>query len=424
MVGILSLFVPAVRNLLRKFIIWIQIIVSVLLLLLGFTLLFGEILTNGYFWYVLIFFGSIGAYSFGLHLWLTAHKIREPIVSEFEPYQNLPPMYTGVLFDGVLHSRDIAAGLVDLARRGFIRIKHVERDVLHFFTDTDYEITLLQPTSALNSEFEKVLLRMLFEDIDHYSGYQSPFKIKFQNKKTEFNPISAVAVGKTVSLDVIRASQRKQIGNRRLLQQLQAALAKDLEREGYMERSGFLDRFLSQLGSGQLPVSFFQIIVYFLIIVSVFFGIYLLSVWLAMVAFPVLLFTIVFISEYPRRTVAGYQAKRHLKGFKEFLSVTDEQRFAFHNAPEKNPETFMQYLPYAIAFGVEEKWSAVFADLNLPTPDWYETSSPHSFTPQVFVADITSLTKSFTTSTSSSGSGSGGGGRAGGGGGGGGGGSW
>ena len=58
-----------------------------------------------------------------------------------------------------------------------------------------------------------------------------------------------------------------------------------------------------------------------------------------------------------RRTQLGYEAYEYLQGFKNFLQVTESQRYIFHNAPERNTEHFMEFLPYAIAFGVEKEWA-------------------------------------------------------------------
>ncbi len=123
-----------------------------------------------------------------------------------------------------------------------------------------------------------------------------------------------------------------------------------------------------------------------------------------------------------RRTASGFEAKNHLDGFKLFLSVTDKERFDFHNAPEKSPELFMQYLPYAIALGVEEKWAKVFKGITIPQPDWYSGGSVNAFSATALTSELTSFSTSF--SASSGVSGSSGGGSSGGGGGGGGGGSW
>jgi len=83
-------------------------------------------------------------------------------------------------------------------------------------------------------------------------------------------------------------------------------------------------------------------------------------------------------------------------------------------------------LPYAIVFGVTEKFAKAMADMGLkPTnPVWYHGVQP--FHPTVFASEINSFSKSLSMAITSvpGGSGSGGGGFSGGGFGGGGGGSW
>jgi len=125
-----------------------------------------------------------------------------------------------------------------------------------------------------------------------------------------------------------------------------------------------------------------------------------------------------------RRTRKGYEALDHLKGFKDFLRVTESQRYIFHNAPERNAEHFMEFLPYAIAFGVEKEWAKTFEGITIPNPDWYDGGGG------IYTFNAVSLSQSlggFSTafaSSGASGSASSGGGFSGGGSGGGGGGSW
>ncbi len=130
-------------------------------------------------------------------------------------------------------------------------------------------------------------------------------------------------------------------------------------------------------------------------------------------------------SFFTRRTSKGYEALNHLKGFKDFLRVTESQRYIFHNAPEKNAEHFMEYLPYAIAFGVEKEWAKTFQEVTIPNPDWYDGGNLGAFN----AVNLTQSLGGFSTALASSsvsggGSASSGGGSSGGGSGGGGGGSW
>jgi hypothetical protein len=126
----------------------------------------------------------------------------------------------------------------------------------------------------------------------------------------------------------------------------------------------------------------------------------------------------------PRQTETGAGLSRRIGGFRRYIktSEVDESPFAYP------PNTFPQYLPYAVVFGEARRWIRAFdglADTVLPT--WY--LSPVPFHPSSFshsvqqFASTSSQTLSFT-SFGSGGSGFSGGGFSGGGGGGGGGGSW
>jgi uncharacterized membrane protein len=89
---------------------------------------------------------------------------------------------------------------------------------------------------------------------------------------------------------------------------------------------------------------------------------------------------------------------------------------------------FARYLPYAVVFGLTEKWATVFARLGqLPDTSWYVGTRP--FTPRLLATSVDSfaIASAGTISSRPAASGSsgfGGGGFSGGGGGGGGGGSW
>jgi uncharacterized membrane protein len=140
---------------------------------------------------------------------------------------------------------------------------------------------------------------------------------------------------------------------------------------------------------------------------------------------------IIFSFVMPRVTLKGARIKEAILGFKEFLSVTETDRLKFHNAPEKNPELFEKFLPYAMVFGVEQEWAGQFKDIYRGQPSWFESSgSERVFTSLVladFVSDFSGTANSSMItppSASSGGSGMGGGGFSGGGFGGGGGGSW
>lgn len=269
------------------------------------------------------------------------------IVPQYEPYNDLLPMFSGVLMDRRLDGRDVTAGLLYLAQSGFIKIKKIERTILGFIELDDYEVTLLKnidlvDDTVLPSNFHRTILSLIF---------------------------TVMSEGVSIKLSDIKKDQSRLRKNYAALTILRRSVVEDLIDRGFYERK-----------YGMM-----------------------------------------------RKTQKGYEAILHLKGFKRFLSVTDKERFTFHNAPQKSPEQFMEFLPYAVAFGVEEEWAKVFKDMEIDQPDWYE-GAPGSFS----AASIGNELSSFATAANaasgsgytSSSSASGGGGFSGGGGGGGGGGSW
>ncbi len=148
-------------------------------------------------------------------------------------------------------------------------------------------------------------------------------------------------------------------------------------------------------------------------------------------------------------TPQGRIKRDEIEGFKLFLSTTEKERMNMVGTPPTmTPSLYEKYLPYAMALGVEERWTAqfasVFAQLEKETgvvyiPHWYYgRSSFYSYNTmgRDFSSNLGSSLKSVISSAStppgsSSGFGGGnsggfgrGGGSAGGGGGGGGGGGW
>lgn len=125
-----------------------------------------------------------------------------------------------------------------------------------------------------------------------------------------------------------------------------------------------------------------------------------------------------------------------LLGFKEFIRCSELPMLKA--MVDENPNYFYDVLPYAMVFGLSDKWQEQFKTLELQPPTWYVNDSLYgnNISPMTGLMAVNSLNKSFndvisksiaassidpTASSSSSG---GGGGFSGGGGGGGGGGSW
>ena len=131
-------------------------------------------------------------------------------------------------------------------------------------------------------------------------------------------------------------------------------------------------------------------------------------------------------------TVAGRNVTDQIEGFRQYLGVAEEARLDALNPPDKTPELFERFLPYAVALDVENHWAQRFAGVLAAaaaagaTASWYSGShdwhDPTGFANHLG-GELSSTIASASEAPGSS-SGSGGGGFSGGGGGGGGGGGW
>jgi uncharacterized membrane protein len=125
----------------------------------------------------------------------------------------------------------------------------------------------------------------------------------------------------------------------------------------------------------------------------------------------------------PCRTPKGTGTTRRVLGFRRFIAESERDRAKF----AEQAQLFSEYLPYAIVFGVVDRWAKTFEGLaDVPDTSWYHSTTPFNaiaFSHSINGFALTSVGTMQSTPAGSS-SGFSGGGGVGGGGGGGGGGSW
>jgi uncharacterized membrane protein YgcG len=156
----------------------------------------------------------------------------------------------------------------------------------------------------------------------------------------------------------------------------------------------------------------------------------------------ILILVIILINYFAYRfsnsyTQLGSDTVNQIDGFKLYLETTEQDQLNRLNPPDKTPELFEKYLPYAIALDIENKWSENFSDILLDAthnetpyrPTWFLSGNWSGMTLSIFANTLNNgITNSVTSAmVAPGGSGGGfsvGGGGSGGGGGGGGGGGW
>jgi hypothetical protein len=306
-------------------------------------------------------------------------------VVRYEPVEGASPAELGTLVDNRADMEDITATLVDLAVRGFVRIEEItESHLLGLTKSTDYVIHILRDRSqwtGLKPHEERYLSTLANAAPDGDSVKISELRNKFYT-----------------SLPTIRN-----------------AIYDSLLSSGYyLERP---DKVKGKWVAFAAVSAFVGIGLAVLVTKMAWVTISPIALVAAGVLSAIILF--VFAQIMPARTIAGARAREATLGFKEFLSRVEEERM---KKMITSPEMFERFLPYAMAFGVADKWANAFEDIYREPPTWYVGGSGQ-FSAVSFSHSIGSMSSAAASSMSSSpgSSGSGGGGSSGGGSGGGGG---
>lgn len=327
---------------------------------------------------------SIPVAVFGIMLRLWYTRGRDPrlrtIAVAYEPPERLTPAEVGTLADDSPDLCDITATLVDLAVRGFLRIK--EQSTEHLFglwSSTEYIFQRTKPPGDWTGlpKHERLLLQALF---DHGSAESVPLS-SLENKF--YKSLDGIREAIFDSLQTRkyyvqrpdRVKQNYMVGGIVLGMALTAGLSALADRWGMAPLAFFSAGILS----GAIVVGFGRIM--------------------------------------PARTLQGTRTLEGVLGFEEFLTRVEADRF---ERVVKTPELFEKFLPYAMALGVEKNWARAFEPILKTPPSWYQGAHPSQFNSRGFMAhmsDMASRTGTTMASAprSSGGSGFGGGGSSGGG---------
>lgn len=303
---------------------------------------------------------------------------KESIVVEYEPPEKLRPAIVGTLVDEKADTLDVTATIIDLATRGYLTI--TEEAKKWIFGKTDYIFSKKERDTKDLLSYEKLLLDRLFNDGDEVK--MSKLKNKFYDDLAKVK----IALYEEVTKLGLFAENPESVRGRYIIYSI-----------------------------GILIVS----------VCAIFVGgkyeiLWLLIAGASFVIVGIFAFLVSFVM--PRRTARGNELLRRIKGYRLFISGAEKYKQQFF---EKR-NMFNEILPYAIVFGLTEKFALAMRDMGIKpdTAGWYYGAS--GFNAATFGSSINSFSSSMSSVIASTpgSSGSGGGGFSGGGGGGGGGGSW
>ncbi|MEO5646590.1 MAG: DUF2207 domain-containing protein [Candidatus Paceibacterota bacterium] len=308
------------------------------------------------------------------------------IVAQYDVPEGMHPSEVyGLLHKNVANSA-IAAELINLAVKGYVKIEKFETKIL-LFTSDDYRLTLLIDNKNIGDTLDGALLSGLFGANTHAREV-----VLLSDLKGTFYTTVAKVKKAVFSL---------------------------LVGKNYFTKDPSSVRAVA-VATGVIGI-----------IASIFIGIYAFNYFNDIYVLPVLILAVIIcaVTKYrsAARTVKGVEIKEYILGLKEYLQIAEKDRINFHNAPDKKPELFEALLPYAMVLGVEKAWAKEFEGIYTTPPNWYVDPTMNGFNTGLLVGSFSNFNSVATSSfvaPSSSGSGSGGGGFSGGGSGGGGGGSW
>lgn len=270
------------------------------------------------------------------------------IIPLFEPPKGVHPYLLGSLKDEKVDKVDITGSMIDLAYRGYFKIKELSKGKNYKLIkkkdySNDQELT----------ENEKYLLESLFNGKEEVEtkNLASTFPLKFLK--------------------------------------LQSKVYDELVSRGYFEVSPEKTRGL-YVGVG-ITTMFMGGAIFF----------FLLLIFSDLIGYP-FFFTpalglmtlgigVLIIANYmPAKTSLGSEVFAEILGFKMYLHTAERFRLQ-----KLGPDEFERYLSYAIVFGIEKEWAEKFKDIYNRIPDWYEGSSTGVWD----AIWISSLVRSFSDST-------------------------
>jgi uncharacterized protein (TIGR04222 family) len=251
---------------------------------------------------------------------------RGSIVVRYKPPDGLTPTEVGALVDERLQIRDVSAAFIDLAIKDFIEIKVVEDD-----DETDYVFVKKSPPDGLERHE-----RLIYDKI--FSGGKEEVALSDLNQEF-YEVLSAI---------------KKEI-------------YRGLKEKGYFAETP--NRVRARFsGLAFLLIAFAM--AFIAVLQNHQYG-YIFKVPLIASGVISMIFAIIFGVVMPRKTRKGRLAWEEIQGLEEYLRRTEEAKFS----PEKEREVFELLLPYAIVFGLEERWAKRFEGIYDQPPQWFRTPS-------------------------------------------------
>ncbi|MFC1750605.1 DUF2207 domain-containing protein [Pseudomonadota bacterium] len=325
------------------------------------------------------------------YLWYTRGKDpktnRDTIMPRYTPPEGMTPGELGTIVDEHVDMRDITSTIVDLAVRGYMKIKESKEKKL-LFDSTEYTFIKLKEFNGDSTlkNHEKRILRKMF-------GNKKSIKLSELNNKFYSE-----------------------------LPKIKEDIYNLIKKDGYFPANPDTIRVTYYGVGGVVTFISFMAFAGIMAIASLSVAIGFLCTGVIIAAFGRIM---------PVKTKKGVDAYYEILGVEEYINTAEKDRIKF----QENQNMFEQLLPYAMTLGIADKWTKAFEGIFNEAPSWFEGQEGSHFSTGYLYGRLSSMTNNMNSTLASSprssgsggwsgGSGFGGGGFSGGGFGGGGGGGW
>jgi Predicted membrane protein (DUF2207) len=340
--------------------------------------------------------------------WKRSDAPREPISVQYEPPDNLTPAECGALVRNSVELRSITATITDLSVKGCLTIELERKEIgaPQNQGQIDYIFHLARPQAEWNDlkPHEREVMASLFiptnplflmaqalqriERARAASGAAENERLATALSRVEAQAEAASDQYRAVSgrgseiSETVAMSDLRQEHFALRLPQIRNAIYDQLVSKGYYASSPDRMRTL-YIADGLLAG----------LVMAVAGGILASASGIARTPLTAVgLFTGAVIVAFgffmPARTGTGTKALAKVLGFSEFLGRVEKDHI---ERLEQSPELFEKYLPYAMALGVENRWTQTFANIAVPPPQWFQDGRRDGFLPTHLTANLTQM---------------------------------
>jgi len=264
-----------------------------------------------------------------------------PMVVQYDPPDNLGGPECGAMIDERVDSRDLTAGIISLAVKGYIRI-HPE-DELGVSGFRTAKIEVLKSYNKDLPTFERTLISLIS------------------------------AGGKMLDDMELRSNVAPYVQN------LRDDLYGELVELGYYPQSPNGVRYGWTAFGFALALAL-AICCYVL---------YPASIVILFATLPISVGIAYWISGgMPRRTKKGNEVRDKVIGFQEFMKRARTSELDWMTTRHPDQALFEQYLPHAVAFGLAKEWADAFKGILQEMPNWYADTNAGTFDSIAFINDL------------------------------------